>query len=113
MDRRVVDVTLQGRTFSLRTAEDPAVHRFWHELSTLAVVETVYEQLEEIPLHGARAAATGLHHRTRLASALQSQTGVGLRAWAANRGSLRQENWNSLIADGAVFAANGALIRLL
>ncbi len=43
-------------------AEDPEVHRYWHELSTMAVVETVYEQLEEIPLHGARAAArTGVH----------------------------------------------------
>jgi len=38
-------------------AEDPEVHRYWHDLSTMAVVETVYEQLEEIPLHGARAAA--------------------------------------------------------
>ncbi len=38
-------------------AEDPEVHRYWHELSTMAIVETVYEQLEEIPLHGARAAA--------------------------------------------------------
>jgi hypothetical protein len=38
-------------------AEDPDVHRYWHELSTMGEVETVYEQLEEIPLHGARAAA--------------------------------------------------------
>jgi hypothetical protein len=37
-------------------AEDPHVHRYWHQLSTMGVIETVYEQLEEIPLHN----ATGL-----------------------------------------------------
>lgn len=37
-------------------SEDPDVHRYWHQLSTMAEVETVYEQLEEIPLHS----ATGL-----------------------------------------------------
>lgn len=43
-------------------AEDPDVHRYWHDLTTMAEVETVYQQLEEIPLHGARAAArTGVH----------------------------------------------------
>ena len=31
-------------------AEDPDVHRYWHELSTMGAVETVYEQLEEIPM---------------------------------------------------------------
>jgi hypothetical protein len=35
-------------------SEDPDVHRYWHQLSTMAEVETVYEQLEEIPLHNAR-----------------------------------------------------------
>jgi len=34
-------------------AEDPDVHRYWRELSTMAEVERVYEQLEEIPLLGA------------------------------------------------------------
>ena len=31
------------------------------------------------------AAATGLAHSTRVASVLQSHTGAGLKAWAANR----------------------------
>ena len=34
-------------------AEDPDVHRYWRELSTMAEVERVYEQLREIELHGA------------------------------------------------------------
>ncbi len=34
-------------------SEDPDVHRYWHELSTMAEVETVYEQLEEIGMHSA------------------------------------------------------------
>jgi hypothetical protein len=37
-------------------AEDPDVHRYWRQLSTMGEIETVYEQLEEIPLHN----ATGL-----------------------------------------------------
>jgi len=49
-----------GRFFNFRywlsdatrreAAEDPDVHRYWHTLSTLGEVETVYEQLREIPL---------------------------------------------------------------
>lgn len=47
-------------------AEDPDVHRYWHDLTTMAEVETVYQQLEEIPLQGARAAArTGVHGNER------------------------------------------------
>lgn len=43
-------------------AEDPDVHRYWHDLTTMAEVETVYQQLEEIPLHEARAAfRSGVH----------------------------------------------------
>jgi hypothetical protein len=34
-------------------SEDPDVHRYWHELATMAEVERVYEQLHEIPLHTA------------------------------------------------------------
>jgi len=29
-------------------AEDPDVHRYWHALSEIATVETVYEQLREV-----------------------------------------------------------------
>ena len=36
-------------------AEDPDVHRYWHQLSEMAEIETVYEQLEEIPMHSTRA----------------------------------------------------------
>jgi quinol monooxygenase YgiN len=32
-------------------SEDPDVHHYWHQLTTMGEVETVYEQLEEIPLH--------------------------------------------------------------
>jgi hypothetical protein len=50
-----------GRFFNLRywksdemrreAAEDPEVHRYWQTLSTMAEVERVFEQLEEVPLH--------------------------------------------------------------
>ena len=49
-----------GRFFNFRywtsdelrreAAEDPEVHRYWHTLSTLGEVETVYEQLKEVKL---------------------------------------------------------------
>ncbi len=38
-------------------SEDPDVHRYWHELASMAQTEVVYEQLHEIPLPSARAAA--------------------------------------------------------
>jgi hypothetical protein len=34
-------------------SEDPDVHRYWHQLVTMAEVERVYEQLSEISLHNA------------------------------------------------------------
>jgi hypothetical protein len=52
-----------GRLFNFRywktdemrreAAEDPEVHRYWHTLSAMAEVETVYEQLSEVPLTAA------------------------------------------------------------
>jgi hypothetical protein len=34
-------------------SEDPDVHRYWHQLITMAEVERVYEQLHEVPLRSA------------------------------------------------------------
>ena len=42
------------------------------------------------------AAPVGLAHRMRLPSALHSQAGCGLMAWAASRGSLSQAIWFSV-----------------